>query len=215
MICFNNIYKTYEKEVFSAFSLCLEEGKTTALLGPSGGGKTTLINMLLGFVKPDKGNITGTENKSFSVVFQEDRLLEGFTVEENVMVSCNDKALCSKVLEFLDISDASNFYISELSGGMKRRAAIARCLLKKADIYIFDEPFKGIDDALKSNIIYEIKNYLKGKTCIFITHDMDEAVNLSDFVKIIGKRPAEIIKEISVCDINNDFIEKFKNGSLN
>ena len=214
MICFNSIYKSYEKEVFSAFSMCLNEGVTTSLLGPSGGGKTTLINMLLGFEKPDKGSISGLDAKSFSVVFQEDRLLESFTVKENIMVSCRNEELCSKVLNFLDMSDFSEFYINELSGGMKRRTAIARCLLKNADIYIFDEPFKGIDEALKKKIIISMKEYLKGKTCFLVTHDIEEAVEMSDRIKIMDKNPAEIIKDISVKEIDTCFIENFKSGIL-
>lgn len=214
MICFNNIFKAYEKPVFSDFGMCLNEGVTTSLLGPSGGGKTTLINMLLGFEKPDKGSILGVENKSFSVVFQEDRLLENFTVKENIMVSSNDESLCSKVLELLGMQNTADLYINELSGGMKRRAAIGRCLLKNADIYIFDEPFKGIDEALKKNIINSMKKYLKGKTCFLVTHDIDEAILMSDYIKIMNKNPVEIIKDVSVNEIDSKFIEDFKNGIL-
>ncbi len=214
MICFNNIFKAYEKPVFSDFSMCLNEGVTTSLLGPSGGGKTTLINMLLGFEKPDKGSISGIENKSFSVVFQEDRLLDNFTVKENIMVSSNDESLCKKILELLDMQDTEDLYINELSGGMKRRAAIGRCLLKNADIYIFDEPFKGIDEALKKNIINGMKKYLNGKTCFLVTHDINEAVEMSDCIKIMSKSPAEIIKDVCVNEIDKSFIENFKNGIL-
>lgn len=214
MICFNNIFKAYEKPVFSDFGMCLNEGVTTSLLGPSGGGKTTLINMLLGFEKPDKGSISGIENKSFSVVFQEDRLLDNFTVKENIMVSSNDESLCKKILELLDMQDTEDLYINELSGGMKRRAAIGRCLLKNADIYIFDEPFKGIDEALKKNIISGMKKYLNGKTCFLVTHDINEAVEMSDCIKIMSKSPAEIIKDVYVNEIDKSFIENFKNGIL-
>lgn len=214
MICFNNIFKAYEKPVFSDFGMCLNEGVTTSLLGPSGGGKTTLINMLLGFEKPDKGSISGIENKSFSVVFQEDRLLDNFTVKENIMVSSNDESLCKKILELLDMQDTEDLYINELSGGMKRRAAIGRCLLKNADIYIFDEPFKGIDEALKKNIINGMKKYLNGKTCFLVTHDINEAVEMSDCIKIMSKSPAEIIKDVCVNEIDKSFIENFKNGIL-
>lgn len=214
MICFNNIFKAYEKPVFSDFGMCLNEGVTTSLLGPSGGGKTTLVNMLLGFEKPDKGSISGIENKSFSVVFQEDRLLDNFTVKENIMVSSNNESLCKKIIELLDMQDTEDLYINELSGGMKRRAAIGRCLLKNADIYIFDEPFKGIDEALKKNIINGMKKYLNGKTCFLVTHDINEAVEMSDCIKIMSKSPAEIIKDVCVNEIDKSFIENFKNGIL-
>ena len=97
---------------------------------------------------------------------------------------------------------------------MKRRTAIARCLLKNADIYIFDEPFKGIDEALKKKIIISMKEYLKGKTCFLVTHDIEEAVEMSDRIKIMDKNPAEIIKDISVKEIDTCFIENFKSGIL-
>ncbi len=214
MICFNDIYKAYEKHVFSNFSLCLEEEISTALLGPSGCGKTTLINMLLGFEKPDKGSISNAKDKSFSVVFQENRLLEGFTVKENAMVSCRDENKCMEVLEFLDMADAADFYINELSGGMKRRTAIARCLLKKADIYLFDEPFKGIDEALKKNIISSMKEYLKGRTCLLVTHDINEAIQMCDWIKIMDKNPAEIIRSLHFSEINAEFINNFNKGII-
>ncbi len=214
MIYFKNINKAYEKTVFSDFSMDINDGGITALLGPSGCGKTTLINMLLGFEKPDNGSISGAESKSFSVVFQEDRLLESFTVKENAMVSCRDEKLCRKVLEFLDLYDFAAFYIDELSGGMKRRTAIARCLLKNADIYILDEPFKGIDEVLKKKIITAMKYYLKGKTCLLVTHDIEEAVQMADWIKIMKSNPSEIIKDVSTKEIDTGFIEDFKNGTL-
>ena len=212
MICFKDITKAYEKPVFSKFNMCIDEGKITAVLGPSGCGKTTLINLMLGFEKADCGVITGTENKRFSVVFQEDRLLEQFTAGQNIMVSGCGSKQCRHVLNILGIEETFNLYPYELSGGMKRRVAIARALLREADIYIFDEPFKGIDQALKCAIIPDIKDYLCGKTAVMITHDINEAEMLSDSIKILGGSPSKIICEVSPEEIDQTFVEKFKAG---
>ena len=121
MILFKNISKKYNEPLFENFCTEIEEGKITALIAPSGSGKTTLINMLMGFVKPDSGRIEGAGNKSISAVFQEDRLLEDFTVRENMTVCrCTEKEL-DYVSDMLDIKNCLDMYPDELSGGMKRQ----------------------------------------------------------------------------------------------
>ncbi len=206
LICFKNVSKSYDKEVFKNFNACFKNNVTTAILGPSGCGKTTLINMLLGIVKPDSGDITGIQNKKLSAVFQENRLLETFSLKQNIMVSNCSKNEAENVLNELKIIDYSNLYPNELSGGTKRRAAIARCILKKADIYIFDEPFKGIDTALKKHIIKYIKKYIHQKTCIVVTHDIDEAIEMAESVKTLNSSGL-----IDIDKNDTDFIYSFKN----
>jgi len=214
MIELNNISKKFDKTLFENFSIAFEEGKTTALIAPSGAGKTTLINILLGFLKADKGSISSVENKKFSAVFQEDRLLKDFTVLENVRVSGADENKCESFLEMFELDTSNNKYPDELSGGMKRRTAVVRCLLKEADIYILDEAFKGIDQALKNSIIQKSKEILKGKTCIFITHDIDEAKEMADYIKILSNPPAEIKYDLKSEEIDKVFISKFKMGQI-
>lgn len=217
MISFKNIYKEYNEVLFENFSMDIEEGIITALIAPSGSGKTTLMNMLMGFAEPDSGKIEGIVNKSISAVFQEDRLLESFSVRENMAVcGCAEKEL-DYVASLLDIKDCLNMYPNELSGGMRRRTAIGRCLLKKADIYIMDEPFKGTDQKLKNNIMKSVRKYIKGKTCIFVTHDIWEAKEFADKIKIFSKEKSKtkaILCEKNASEIDLYFMEMFKNGEI-
>lgn len=217
MISFKNIYKEYNEVLFENFSMDIEEGIITALIAPSGSGKTTLMNMLMGFAEPDSGKIEGIVNKSISAVFQEDRLLESFSVRENMAVcGCVEKEL-DYVASLLDIKDCLNMYPNELSGGMRRRTAIGRCLLKKADIYIMDEPFKGTDQKLKNNIMKSVREYIKGKTCIFVTHDIWEAKEFADKIKIFSKDKSKtkaILCEKNTSEIDLYFMEMFKNGEI-
>ena len=217
MISFKNIYKEYNEVLFENFSMDIEEGIITALIAPSGSGKTTLMNMLMGFAEPDSGKIEGIVNKSISAVFQEDRLLESFSVRENMAVcGCVEKEL-DYVASLLDIKDCLNMYPNELSGGMRRRTAIGRCLLKKADIYIMDEPFKGTDQKLKNNIMKSVRKYIKGKTCIFVTHDIWEAKEFADKIKIFSKDKSKtkaILCEKNTSEIDLYFMEMFKNGEI-
>lgn len=162
-----------DKIVLNRFSMSLEKGKSLCIMGPSGCGKTTIINLLLGFVKPDSGTINAPNTAS--VVFQEDRLCEDFSALSNVRISGACKNLCLELLNEMGISSEAKKAVKTFSGGMKRRVAIARALAAEADFYIFDEPFKGLDEKTKLLVIDSVKRRLDGKTFILITHDRDES----------------------------------------
>lgn len=177
-----NIYKKFDdKIILDDFSAVFDDNTITCLMGPSGSGKTTIINLILGFLKADSGKISGTEDKSFSVVFQEDRLLKWLNAIDNVNFACSGYVTRSEIaqmLERLGLSGSMNEAVSKLSGGMKRRVAIARALLYPADIIILDEPFKGLDEELKYTVMDIVKEYTKGKCTIFVTHEKSEALYL-------------------------------------
>lgn len=166
-----------EKAVLNSVSFELKQGSVTCIMGQSGCGKTTLINIILGLIPPDYGTVTCCAKKT-AVVFQEDRLFEDYTALSNVKaVSDKEKAL--EALSSVGLKGEEYKRINEMSGGMKRRVAIARALAYDADFIIMDEPFKGLDADTKSKVLNYILNATKGKTLLLVTHDEGEAKRLN------------------------------------
>ena len=155
-------------------------GKITCIEGASGCGKTTLLYLLAGLMKPDGGVITGVpERRAF--VFQEDRLCEDFTAVSNIRLVCGksrEKAEIMAHLEMLSLGAALKKPVRAYSGGMKRRVAIARAVLADADCLFLDEPFKGLDEALKEQVMDYVLAHTRGKTVICVTHDRSDAAYL-------------------------------------
>lgn len=186
---FDHVFKSFEgNPVFTDFSLTLTEGSRTAVLGASGRGKTTLFNLILGLTSPDKGSVLLTENLQNFVVFQEDRLFERYTGLENLDVfpKKTDTVLARAILSRLGLGDAVNQPVSQYSGGMKRRTAIARalygCLQKEPapSLLLLDEPFKGLNPGLKWSVLRYVAEVLihSGSALLFVTHDKEEAAAL-------------------------------------
>ena len=168
-ITVNNISKSFDKkEILTDISLEIPDKGIFGIFGPSGCGKTTLLRILSGLEEPDSGEIK--DNKKFSVVFQEDRLMPTLTVLENV-AAVSDEKNAKHRLERVGLSDSLDKYPAELSGGMSRRTAIARALAFDADALILDEPFKGLEAGLKEHIARIICEYAQNKTVILVTHD--------------------------------------------
>lgn len=175
MLKIKNLSFSYgEKQVISNFSLNLKSGERIWLSGPSGCGKTTLIKLISGLLKPEKGEII-LDSKEVSAVFQENRLLPFKTVLENITLVGGDSQRGLYCLEKLGIGETANLKPSKLSGGMKRRAAIARALSVPFDLLILDEPFNGIDEKNLNRTIDLINEVCLDKTVILITHSQNEA----------------------------------------
>lgn len=172
-IVVKNISKRFEDNVvFDNFSCTFKENTISCLESPSGVGKTTLLNMITGIYTPDEGTIKGVPKK-LAVVFQENRLCEDFTAISNVKIVTKDSMTKEEItahLKELHIEDLKN-PVRKFSGGMQRRVAIARAICYDADCIILDEPFKGLDPALKKDVMDYIIKYTKGKTVICVTHD--------------------------------------------
>ena len=176
------IYKSFgEKEVLRGFSHAFAPGKVTVITGASGSGKTTLINIIAGLMTPDSGGVENVPQK-IAAVFQEDRLIEGFDVRANIRFACG-KLETDRVMRTLAALGLENEYrtdVSRLSGGMRRRVAIARALLSEYELLILDEPFKGLDGALKARVTEYVAQSSSGKTVIMITHDVSECEAFGD-----------------------------------
>ncbi|HBK86792.1 MAG TPA: sulfate transporter [Firmicutes bacterium] len=166
------------------------EHETTCLMGPSGCGKTTLLNILMGLTCPDSGTVQGVPQLK-SAVFQEDRLCENFNAVANVRLVCDksvDDSLIIKHLEDIGLKDSLRQPVSELSGGMKRRVAIVRAILAESDILFLDEPFKGLDEETKRATMQYVRDNIKGRTVILVTHNIEEArVFAAQLVTMKGK----------------------------
>lgn len=176
-IVISSVNKSFgEKKVFSDLSLEFKEGRITCIKGPSGRGKTTLFNLISGIYTPDSGSISGVPEK-IGCVFQDNRLSDNFSAVSNIKAvtgkNMSRKEIVS-VLEELGLGSDLSKPVSEFSGGMKRRVAIARAICYNADLLLLDEPFKGLDEKLKETVADYIKRNTAGKTVICITHDDDD-----------------------------------------
>ena len=181
LIELKNIVKKYDNLiVFDQLNLQLRSNCTTAIMGKSGRGKTTLLRLLLNLEKPDSGEILGIESKLLSAVFQEDRLIDNLTIYQNICLphmhkhSIPSRSEVSSALSALDIGTDIDKKVNELSGGMKRRVSIIRAIMSLYDILILDEPFKGLDVKTKEITMQYVKSNTENKTVLLVTHDRTE-----------------------------------------
>lgn len=181
-VCMNFIGKAYHgKQVLENFSMQLEDGGVYCLMGPSGVGKTTLLRILMGLETPDAGSVSGTEGKRISAVFQENRLFEFADAVKNIKLASGRAGLWSSpecVLEGLLEKEAWHQPVRELSGGMQRRVAVARALAVRSGLLLMDEPFTGLDEATKKNVIQKILDCREGRTLLVVTHQEEDAALL-------------------------------------
>ena len=181
MIELKNVCKSFEnKVVLSNFNYVFDDGSITCVMGASGSGKTTLLNILLGLIKADSGEVSGIPD-AISAVFQEDRLCEPYSAVKNVFAVTGNEVGEDEIIAVLGelgLLGSEFVPVSTLSGGMKRRVALARALLAKSELIILDEPFKGLDDETRETVISVLLKYAKGKTLIIATHDERDCVAL-------------------------------------
>lgn len=173
MIKLEHLFVRYEKQtVINDLSFTFEEGHVYGIVGESGIGKTTLINVIAGLLRFDEGEAICSQEKT-GYVFQEPRLFPWMTALENVKCVCNDEEKARYYLSML-LADSEDKLPDELSGGMKQRVSIARALAYEPQLLLLDEPFKGLDEETKKEVMEKVAALLKGKTAILITHSPDE-----------------------------------------
>ena len=183
MLIAENLCKSYGGiTVIDSFSHEFPEGSTTVIMGASGCGKTTLLSLLMGIVKPDSGSVTGNDTR-MSAVFQEDRLCGNLTVLANlklVLPGKPDRALLERELTAIGLDGCADKPVRSLSGGMKRRTALLRALLAEHELLFLDEPFKGLDDDTRQSVMTYTREKAAGKTVILVTHSREEADFFAD-----------------------------------
>lgn len=169
MIALQDIYLSYgEKRVLQSFNLKVAAGQTLCLYGPSGCGKTTVLRLVAGLLKPSAGTVR--VNGRVSMVFQENRLIPYLTVRENVLaVAEQDEALSA-----LGLRDYADARTGDLSGGMARRAAIARAVSHGGDILLLDEPFNGLDAENKRIAAEYIRSRFQNKAILMVSHQAED-----------------------------------------
>lgn len=211
----NHVSKSFEDEqIINDISLQLKEGEIVSLLGVSGGGKTTLFNIIAGLSTPDKGNvflegedITGKPGK-ISYMLQKDLLLPYRTILDNVALplivrGMKKKEAREKAAEFFEefgLTGTEKKYPSQISGGMKQRAALLRTYLFSEKVALLDEPFSALDMLTKATVhewYLDVMEKIKLST-LFVTHDIDEAILLSDRIYLLTGKPGTITKEIVI-----------------
>lgn len=197
-----NLNKTYgDKIIYKDFNLELTNEKINCIIGESGGGKSTLLNIIAGLIESDSGRIIGVDKGEISYIFQEDRLIPWITVGENLKLAAKAyygeeeiDLKINEVLELVHIRNIYNKYPEELSGGMKQRVNIGRALIKPSKLILMDEPFKSIDYKTKYSIISELKDIFKKekRMVIFVTHNVDEAIFMEGKIYVLGGTPFNI-----------------------
>ena len=204
IISIKNINKKFNnKIIFENFNIDFYENQVNCIIGKSGCGKSTLLNIISGIIKNDDDKFETIEKYGVSYIFQDDRLIDWLTVGENITLvvkklynkkKCDD--LCNKYLSLVGIKEYKNYYPQMLSGGLRQRVNIARAFIYPSKIIIMDEPFKSIDVINKEIIMNNFRKIIENekRTVLFVTHDIDEALLLSDKIYVLGKSPVEIKK---------------------
>src|SRR5438067_541981 len=198
----------------SGVSIAVRDGEVVSLIGPSGCGKSTLLNIGSGLTAPSEGQafVDGERvegpNAHVAFMLQKDLLLPWRTVVENVMFGVEIQGVAAAerrrraqaLLENLKLAEFSGHYPHQLSGGMRQRVALARTLAVDPNVLLLDEPFSAVDAQTRMVLQRELAQTLQraGKTALLITHDLLEAVTLSDRVLVMSRRPGRIIDEIRI-----------------
>ncbi|MCC6996903.1 MAG: ABC transporter ATP-binding protein [Deltaproteobacteria bacterium] len=192
-------------EVLRDLDLGVRRGELLVVVGPSGCGKTTLLSVLAGHLRPSRGRLERSVQSR--MIYQEGGLLPWLTVRENVAlglhaadgrVTAGGDAKVSELIQLISLKGFEEHFPHQLSGGMRQRVELARALASEADVLLMDEPFSALDYQTRTKMRRELLAMLKARprTVIFVTHDIEEAVQLADRVVVLTQRPARIKKEL-------------------
>lgn len=210
---FKNVSLTYqtindEIEAIKGLNFYCNDGEFVSIIGPSGCGKTTILSMVAGLLKPSGGKIVidGEEvnksNSNLGYMLQKDQLFPWRTIEKNVILpleiqrKINNKNIdyANALIDKYGLKDFKKNYPSQLSGGMRQRAALIRTLVPDPKILLLDEPFSALDYQTRLTVCDDVYKIIKAekKTAVLVTHDISEAISMSDKIIVLTARPAQV-----------------------
>jgi NitT/TauT family transport system ATP-binding protein len=219
LIRFRKVAKSFDSprgaiEVVRDIELEIKKGEIVTLVGPSGCGKSTLLNMTAGLFGPSTGTVEYAEklvsglNRDVGYMTQSDHLLPWRTVAGNIaaplqIAGVDKRSIAKNVAQLIELVGLSGFarsYPSQLSGGMKKRTALARLLAADRTTLLMDEPFGALDAQLRLRLQAEVRRLCKtfAKTMLFVTHDLEEAVAVGDRVVVFSARPGMIVRTLPI-----------------
>ena len=208
ILTFDNVRLTYhtkrgEVTALKGLSFSLGEGEFAAMIGPSGCGKSTVLSLAAGLLKPSEGTVT--LRGSIGYMLQRDELFPWRTIEKNLYLPLEvqkkntpeRRARAAELARTYGLADFLKSYPSQLSGGMRQRAALIRTLAMEPDILLLDEPFSALDYQTRLNVTADVARILRSekKAALLITHDISEAISLADRIFVLTARPARLLTE--------------------
>ena len=209
MLTFDNVSYTYhtdngETTAVKDLSFEVESGQFVAVIGPSGCGKTTILSLAAGLLSPSSGEVRSGGGE-FGYMLQRDALFSWRTVEQNIFLPLEVKKRNTPEMRQKAVALAEKYGLkdflkkspSQLSGGMRQRVALIRTLAAQPDMLLLDEPFSALDYQTRLEVCDDVQGIIKGekKTALLITHDISEAIALSDKVVVLSARPAHVVAE--------------------
>lgn len=211
---FDKVSLTYfsdngETAALKDISFEIDEGEFVSIVGPSGCGKTTILSLISGLIKPTSGTVSINENFKSGYMFQKDHLFEWRTILNNVYLGLEithtktpeNIKYVNTLLQKYGLWEFRNKYPNQLSGGMRQRVALIRTMALKPKIMLLDEAFSALDYQTRLTVCDDVLNILKAEniTSVLVTHDITEAITMSDKILILSKRPANVT---AIYDIN-------------
>lgn len=222
---FDNVSMHYhskqgETVALQEVNFLVHEGEFVAIIGPSGCGKTTLLSLAAGLLTPTAGKVLNS-GVSMGYMLQKDELFPWRTIEKNIFLPLEikrantpeNRAHALALAEKYGLGQFLKKYPSELSGGMRQRAALIRTLAVNPDVLLLDEPFSALDYQTRLSVCDDVYKIIRSekKTALLITHDISEAISVADKIFVLSKRPAKIISEHTLQFPENEPLKRREN----